>query len=62
MTLPQRDPVSEIAARTAVESHEAEQLAAAVPEASPTARPESIFSRRLRKFRCIRRGYYSFAY
>ena len=60
MTLPQRDPVSEIAARTAVESFEAEQLAAAVPEALPTARPESILSRRLRKFRRIRRGYYSF--
>jgi microcin C transport system permease protein len=60
VTLPQRDPVSEIAARTAVESYEAEQLAAAVPEALPTARPESILSRRLRKFRRIRRGYYSF--
>jgi microcin C transport system permease protein len=52
--------VSEIAARTAVESFEAEQLAAAVPEALPTARPESILSRRLRKFRRIKRGYYSF--
>ena len=60
MTLPQRDPVSEIAARTAVESFEAEQLAAAVPEPLPAARPESILSRRLRKFRRIKRGYYSF--
>ena len=60
MTLPQRDPVSEIAARTAIESYEAEQLGAAVPEPMPAARPESILSRRLRKFRRIKRGYYSF--
>ena len=60
MTLPQRDQVSEIAARTAVESYEAEQLAAAAPEPAPAAQAESILSRRLRKFRRIRRGYYSF--
>ena len=60
MTLPERDRVSEIAARTAIESYGAEQLAAAVPELLPATRPESILSRRLRKFRRIKRGYYSF--
>jgi microcin C transport system permease protein len=60
VTLPQRDPVSEIAARTAIESYEAEQLIAAAPEPLPAARPESILRRRLRKFRRIKRGYYSF--
>ncbi len=29
-------------------------------DASPTARPESIFRKRLRKFRRLKRGYYSF--
>lgn len=62
MTVPQqrREAVSEIAARTAVESFEAEQTASAAAEPAPVARSESIFSRRVRKFRRIKRGYYSF--
>ena len=58
----QRPPsASEVAARTAVESFEVEQ-AIPIPsgEALLPARPESIFQRRLRKFRRIKRGYYSF--
>jgi microcin C transport system permease protein len=56
----ERGSVSEIAAKTAVESFEAEQGPLAVVETISTAAPESIFRRRLRKFRRIRRGYYSF--
>lgn len=62
MTIPrdQRNSVSEIAARTAIESHEAEQVAAPLAGAVAAAPPESVFRRRLRKFRRIKRGYYSF--
>ncbi|MGH7556067.1 MAG: ABC transporter permease subunit [Longimicrobiales bacterium] len=50
-----------MAAETAVEAFEVEQ-AIPIPagEALPPARPESILRRRLRKFRRIKRGYYSF--
>jgi microcin C transport system permease protein len=58
----QPDSVSEIAARTAVESFEAEQATAPAGELLPTAQAESIFRRRLRKFRRIKRGYYSFLF
>ena len=54
-----RTSVSEIAATSAVASHVTEQLAPAAVEAT-TAPSESILRRRLRKFRRIRRGYYSF--
>ena len=62
MSLPreQHESVSEIAARTAVESFEAEQATAPVGEPIAAVPPESIFRRRVRKFRRIRRGYYSF--
>ena len=64
MTLPREQPesISEIAARTAVESFEAEQAAAPVGEPLPATPAESILRRRLRKFRRIRRGYYSFLF
>ena len=62
MSLPREQPesISEIAARTAVESFEAEQATAPVGELLPATPAESILRRRLRKFRRIRRGYYSF--
>jgi microcin C transport system permease protein len=56
----ERGSVSEIAAKTAVESHEADQAPLAAMEALGTSAPESIFRRRVRKFRRIKRGYYSF--
>jgi len=56
----ERGSVSEIAAKTAVESHEVEQAPLVVIETLATGAPESIFRRRLRKFRRIKRGYYSF--
>ena len=64
MSLPreQRESISEIAARTAVESLEAEHGAAPGGEPLPSPRAESIFRRRIRKFRRIRRGYYSFLF
>ena len=54
------DSVSARAAETAVEAHLGE--AGAVPLAVPPmpARSESIFRRRIRKFRRLKRGYYSF--
>jgi microcin C transport system permease protein len=54
--------VSEIAAETAVQAHEAEAGAMARAEAPPVVQSESIFRRRLRKFRRIKRGYYSFLF
>ena len=55
--------VSEVAAKTAVESFELEQPIPIPPgEVVLPARPESILQRRLRKFRRIRRGYYSFLF
>jgi microcin C transport system permease protein len=56
----ERGSVSEIAAKTAVQSHEAEQGVMPRVEGPPAAPPESIFRRRVRKFRRIKRGYYSF--
>jgi microcin C transport system permease protein len=63
MSEPAREPrsVSDISAQTAVRAYEAE-LPALVPgqSAVTTGRSESIFRRRFRKFRRIRRGYWSF--
>jgi microcin C transport system permease protein len=52
--------VSEISAETAVHGLEAEHAAVAAALPVVAARSESIFRRRLRKFRRIRRGYWSF--
>jgi microcin C transport system permease protein len=51
--------VSEVAAKTAVQSFEAEQVIPP-PDVVLPARPESILRRRVRKFRRIKRGYYAF--
>jgi microcin C transport system permease protein len=61
---PQRDEhgsVSQIAAETAVQAHEPEEGAIARVGA-PSVQSESIFRRRVRKFRRIKRGYYSFLF
>ena len=58
----ERGSVSKIAAETAVQAHEAEQGAMARVEAPPVVQSESILRRRVRKFRRIRRGYYSFLF
>src|SRR5687767_6514683 len=54
------ESVSAIAAETAVLAHQTEEAAAPHPDTPLTPRPESIFRRRLRKFRKLRRGYWSF--
>ena len=54
------EPVSDVAAETAVLAHESELGGFPRAEAPRPAGPESIFRRRLRKFRRLRRGYYSF--
>ena len=65
MTEPRRrsaspEPVSDLAAKTAVLAHESEAGGFPRAEAPRPVRSESIFRRRLRKFRRLRRGYYSF--
>ena len=52
--------VSDLAAGTAIDAHEAEQGAMPRAEGPGPVRSESITRRRLRKFRRIKRGYYSF--
>jgi microcin C transport system permease protein len=54
------ESISVISAETAVLAHQIEEGPIPGPDASSTSGSESIFSRRARKFRRIRRGYYSF--
>jgi microcin C transport system permease protein len=61
----EREPepsASNVAAETAVHSQEFDRAAVPAGEAPAAPTPESIFRRRLRKFRRIRRGYYSFLF
>jgi microcin C transport system permease protein len=51
---------SDISTETAVLAHQAEQGAMPSVAPPPVVRSESIFRRRLRKFRRLKRGYYSF--
>jgi microcin C transport system permease protein len=52
--------VSAISAETAVRSHQFEEGVGAPPEVLLASQSESVFRRRLRKFRRLRRGYWSF--
>jgi microcin C transport system permease protein len=58
----QHESVSALAARTAVESVDARQAPAPAGDAIPEVPAESPLRRRLRKFRRIKRGYYSFLF